>query len=134
MRIALTATLVMILAAPTIAAALTPTDARRAFLGLDMRGYVEGSNAQWRECINPAGVTSYWIEGSFDEGRLRIRDDGVLCFSYKSASYADEACFTAAAHGANWRFVDVADPRSVFVTTHTRKNVKACPTTLAPVS
>jgi hypothetical protein len=138
MRIALIALLILAAAparaAPAAPPAPAPAAGGSAFLGFDMSGYVEGTNRQWRECIKPAGVTSYWIEGFFDQGRVRVRDDGVLCFSYKSENFAREGCFIAERRGENWRFTDENDRQTVFVTTHTRKNVKACPTNLPPVS
>jgi hypothetical protein len=120
-------------AAPAFAAALSAAEAKRVFFGLDMSGIYEPDGSKWRECIEPAGNTSYWIDGYYDKGRLRVREDGALCFSYASRHYARESCYTAERRGAGWRFVSIDSPDAVFLATRA-KSVKACPTEDAPVS
>ncbi len=120
-------------AAPALAAPLSARDAKKQFFGYDMMGHIEGSNTQWRECVNPSGKTVYWIEGEKREGTLRIRDDGALCFSYPNPQVADEDCFFAERRGAsNWRFT-YEFQGDTFVTDKTRK-VKECPKEEAPIS
>lgn len=135
MRPALTALsigLVLALATPALAAALSAAEAKKMFFGFDMNGYVEGTDEKWRECIQPNGDTAYWHNG-FDRGRLRIRDDGALCFSYASSGYRAQGCYFAHRAGDKWRFVNEDEPDSVFVSTAFRK-VNACPGEDAPVS
>jgi hypothetical protein len=67
-------------------------EARRLFYGIDMQGKHEPSGDEWRECIDPDGKTVFWIGGRYDEGRLVIRRDGALCFSYASSGFRDQAC------------------------------------------
>jgi hypothetical protein len=101
---------------------------------LDMRGVLDGEGVPWRECIEPGGKTVYWFRGAVDRGRLTIRGDGALCFSYESRNFEDAACFFAEPiAGGNFRFTEdfPTDP-SVFVTQSVRR-VKAC-TADVPVS
>ena len=133
MRAAMFAGLALAAVGPALAEGLSAREARGAFFGLDMTGYLSGDNTKWRECVRPSGETSYWFGGSYDQGRLRIRDDGALCFSYKSTGYAREACFHAERQGSNWKFTDENDPATIFLTTQTRR-VNACPTNEAPIS
>jgi hypothetical protein len=127
MRVTIFSAILLAAVAPAVAATLSADQAKKIFFGYDMAGYLAGENTKWHECIHPDGTTTYWFAGTIDDGRLRIRDDGVLCFSYKSTNYQNEGCFTAQRNGSNWRFTDENDPSTVFVTTHTR-SVKACPT------
>lgn len=118
-------------AAALALAAARPLDAaqaNRAFFGVDMSGVMKGESRDvaWRECVDPKGETVYWFEGEVDRGRLRIREDGALCFSYASRNYGDEGCFAAYPEGRDqYRFVSL-DGDSTFVTKRLRKGVKAC--------
>jgi hypothetical protein len=134
MRRVVVALFLLACAAPALAAPLSAKDAKKQFFGYDMMGRIEGTNTQWRECVNPSGGTVYWIEGEKREGTLRIRDDGALCFSYPNPQLSDEDCFTAERRGAsNWRFVYEFAGGDTFVTTKTRR-VKECPKEEAPIS
>jgi hypothetical protein len=124
----------MIAPAAALGPRATPDEAKKAFFGFDMEGYVEGSNTSWRECIEPAGKTSYWYDGAFDQGKMRVRDDGALCFSYASSGFAQEGCYFAHHEGKNWRFVGETQGDGVFVTRRTRANVRACPGEQVPTS
>jgi hypothetical protein len=125
-------TIALVAAASLLAAAqpLSADAARRTFFGVDMSGVMkgEGRDVPWRECVEASGETVYWFAGEVDRGRLRVREDGGLCFSYKSSGYADEACFAAYPEGrGQYRFVGV-DGGSVFITRQMRKIARACPT------
>lgn len=122
------------IAGAAYAAKLDAAAARKQFFGVDMRGVLDGEGVPWRECIEPGGKTVYWFRGAVDRGRLTIRGDGALCFSYESRNFEDAACFFAEPiAGGNFRFTEdfPTDP-SVFVTQSVRR-VKAC-TADVPVS
>ena len=72
---------------------LGPAETRRFFYGIDMQGKHQPSGDDWRECIDPDGKTAYWFNGRYDEGRLVIRRDGALCFSYASTGYREPSCW-----------------------------------------
>ncbi len=128
----LAATLVLGLATPALAKALSAAEAKKAFFGLDMTGVYEPDGTPWRECVKPSGETVYWYRGTVDLGRLAIRKDGALCFSYKSSDYSQtDNCYTAVRQGAGYRFTHVTDPSSVFVAKQA-KPIKACPDPEAP--
>lgn len=133
-RLRVAAALCAVLALAGAAAAATgrpldAADAKRTFFGVDMSGVMPretGGDVAWRECVDPAGETVYWFAGEVDRGRLRIREDGALCFSYKSTGYAEEGCFAAYAEAkGQYRFVGL-DGESTFLTKRLRKGVKAC--------
>lgn len=124
------AALALAAAAATAApgAPLDAATAKRTFFGIDMNGVMksEGGEIAWRECVDPKGATVYWFAGSVDRGRLRVREDGALCFSYQSSGFAEEGCFAAYAEGKDqYRFVGL-DSDSTFITRRLRKGVKAC--------
>lgn len=136
MRAALVA--VFAFAAATTATAqsayLSAPDARRIFYGIDMRGKHQPSNQDWRECIDPEGRTSYWFEGAYDRGRLTVRNDGALCFSYASSNYGRTACWKVRRLSAtSYRFESVDGDAGVFIATATRP-ARACPAENAPIS
>jgi hypothetical protein len=113
---------------------LSAPEARRIFFGIDMSGRYEPSQEPWRECIAPDGKTAYWFGGAFDEGRLTVRRDGALCFSYASSSYKDEACWRVKRTAkAAYRFESTDGTPGVFVTTATRP-AQSCPGRAPPVS
>ncbi len=113
---------------------LSAPEVRRVFYGIDMRGTHQPSGAAWRECVDPDGKTSYWHGGAYDEGRLTIRQDGALCFSYVSSGYRDNACWKVKRTNAtNYRFESVDGDEGVFVTTRTRA-AQTCPGRDTPVS
>ncbi|KAF0187405.1 MAG: hypothetical protein IV086_05720 [Hyphomonadaceae bacterium] len=113
---------------------LSAPEARRIFYGIDMQGEHQPSGDDWRECIDPDGKTAYWFNGAYDEGRLVIRRDGALCFSYASRGYRNEACWMAKRVSAtNYRFESVDGDDGVFVTTRTR-SAQTCPARDAPTS
>jgi hypothetical protein len=122
----------MILAAALLAAgftlaaapALTASEAKKQFLGFDMRGKLTGADEPFRECIDRAGKTKFWFEGELDEGRMTIRDDGALCFTYKSRNFQNPACFAAYREGKQFRFVSDGGG-AVWVTSSTRR-VSTC--------
>jgi hypothetical protein len=129
--------LVLAAAAAVISPALAQTgrtggpmsapEARRIFYGIDMQGQHQPSGDNWRECIDPDGKTAYWFNGRYDEGRLVIRPDGALCFSYASSGYRDQACWAVKrVDQTNYRFESVDGDAGVFVTTRTRP-AQACP-------
>jgi hypothetical protein len=108
--------------------------ARQALLGVDMRGVHESSGTPFRECITPRGVTAYWFGENFDEGRVRIDDAGLVCFSYRSTNYTSEACWTAyRIAGGNLRFESARGSGEAFVT-KAAPRVRTCPGKDAPVS
>jgi hypothetical protein len=114
-------------AAPALAKGINQAEAKRVFFGLDMGGIYEPDGSPWRECIERDGSTHYWAGGNvIDQGKVTVRDNGEVCFSYKSSGYRDLACFTAERRGQGWRFVSVNDPTSVFLATQARP-VKSCP-------
>jgi len=117
-------------AAAAALAAAAPLDAARAratFFGVDMSGVTGGAApVAWRECVTPKGDTVYWFQGQVDRGRLRVRDDGALCFSYQSSGFHEEGCFAAfAARDGQYRFASLSGD-STFVTRSIRTGVKAC--------
>lgn len=113
---------------------MSAPEARRIFYGIDMRGKHQPSNQDWRECITPGGVTSYWFEGAFDQGRLTVRADGAVCFSYASSNYGRNACWKVRRLTATtYRFESADGDTGVFVTSATRP-AKACPADNAPIS
>jgi len=123
--------LALSLAALSLAAAapLDASSARRTFFGVEMSGVMLGETKEvpWRECVDPQGRTVYTFAGAVDQGKLRVREDGALCFSYKSSGFADEGCFAAYREAkGQFRFVGL-DGESVFVTRRIRPGVKACP-------
>jgi hypothetical protein len=128
----LAATLFLGLATPALAKALSAAEAKKVFFGLDMTGVYEADGTPWRECVKPNGETIYWYRGTVDLGRLTIRNDGALCFAYKSSDYSQvDNCYTATRQGGGYRFTHVADPTSVFVAKQA-KSIKACPDPDAP--
>jgi hypothetical protein len=134
LRLALAAVLFFAATAPALAQTLSAREAKQIFYGFDMMGVVEGTDVSWRECIRPNGKTSYWHDQDYQQGTLRIRDDGVLCFSYPDPQTGTEACWHAERlSGSNWRFVSVDGGATVFVTKQTRK-AKSCPDNNAPIS
>lgn len=121
------------------AAAQTPSflsapEARRVFFGIDMQGVHQPSGDAWRECIDPDGKTAYWLRGAYDEGRLTVRRDGALCFSYASSGFQDQACWKVKrVNPTNYRFESAEGQTDVFVTTRTRA-AQTCPGRETPVS
>ena len=134
-RLGLAVIVVAALAGPALAqAALTAAQARRTFLGIDMEGVHQPSGVHWRECIDRAGKTAYRFGESTDEGRLVIRADGALCFSYASRGFRDSACWRIKTVGrGNFRFENVDGESGVFVTTATRR-ANSCEPRDAPMS
>jgi hypothetical protein len=119
-------------AAPALAKGINQAEAKRVFFGLDMGGIYEPDGSPWRECIERNGATRYWAGGDMiDEGKLTVRDNGEVCFSYKSSDYRNTSCFTADRVGKGWRFTSVNDPTSVFLATQARP-VKSCPSDQTP--
>ncbi len=113
---------------------LSAPEARRIFYGIDMQGEHQPSGDDWRECIDPDGKTAYWFNGAYDEGRLVIRRDGALCFSYASSGFRSEACWLVKRISAtNYRFESVDGNDGVFITTRTRP-AQSCPGREAAVS
>lgn len=113
---------------------LSAPEARRVFFGIDMRGTHQPSGAAWRECVTPDGKTSYWHAGAYDEGRLTIRQDGALCFSYASSGYRDSACWKVKrVNPTNYRFESVDGDEGVFLTTRTQP-AQSCPGRDTPIS
>jgi hypothetical protein len=106
---------------------LGPAEARRFFYGIDMQGKHQPSGDDWRECIDPDGKTAYWHNGVYDEGRLTIRNDGALCFSYASSGFRNQACWMVKrVDPTNYRFESADGDEGVFVTTRTRP-AQSCP-------
>lgn len=119
-------------AAPAFAKALSAAEAKKAFFGRDMTGVFEPDGAAWRECVKPDGETIYWYRGTVDYGRLTIRNDGALCFAYRSSNYSQtNNCYRAERAGQGWRFTHVSDPTSVFVARQVAP-IKACPDPESP--
>ena len=113
---------------------LTAPEARRIFYGIDMQGEHQPSGQRWRECIDPDGKTAYWLDGAFDEGRLTVRADGALCFSYASSGFRDVACWRAKRVGrSNYRFESESGGEGVFATDRTRA-AQSCPGRETPTS
>jgi hypothetical protein len=135
MRLAVVAVLALASAAASAQSAyLGPSEARRVFYGIDMRGKHQPSNQDWRECIDPDGKTSYWFQGAYDQGRLTVRGDGALCFSYASSDYERNACWKVRRLTATtYRFESADGDAGVFVATATRP-AQSCPDQNAPVS
>jgi hypothetical protein len=125
--------LALALAAPSLAWAMSAAEAKKTFFGYDMNGVIEGTDQRWRECINPNGTTAYWFDGQFRKGFLRVRDDGMLCFSYPNPKSAPEDCFAAHKTASGWRFTYEFPGGDTFIASHVRK-VNACPGEDAPVS
>lgn len=123
------------LAAPALAQGfMGAAEARRVFMGIDMQGIHQPSGESWRECIDGQGRTTYWFGGAVDEGRLTVRNDGALCFSYASNGYADNACWRIRPQGrGNYRFEHVDGGDGVFVTKSTRR-ARVCEGPQTPVS
>lgn len=126
-----------VFAAAALAAAVAPAlaqvtymsapEARRVFYGIDMRGTHQPSGDTWRECINPDGKTGFWFNGGYDEGRLVVRPDGALCFSYASSGFREESCWKVRrVNPTNYRFESVDGGAGVFVTSRTQP-AQACP-------
>lgn len=115
------------LAGPALAqAAMGAAEARRTFFGMDMQGVHEPTGIRWRECIDRQGKTTFWFGETIDEGRLTVRGDGALCFSYASSGFRDNACWRIHSKGGgNYSFSHVDGDRDVFVTTATRR-VRQC--------
>lgn len=108
--------------------------ARRALFGVDLRGAHESSGIPFRECITPAGKTAYWFGENFDEGRVRVDEQGLVCFSYRSTNFTSEACWTAyRIAGGNFRFESATGSGEAFVTTAAPRT-RTCPGRDAPVS
>lgn len=103
------------LAGAASAKAIGVMEAKSIFFGLDMGGTYEPDGSLWRECIAPSGKTQYWFDGYTDTGRLSVRSDGALCFSYQATEFKRTSCFTAERKDKGWRFVSVTDPGVVFV-------------------
>lgn len=122
-RAAVVALVLAALAGPALAQGfMGAAEARRTFMGIDMRGVHQPSGETWRECIDRNGKTTYWFAGAIDEGRLTVRNDGALCFSYASSGYGDVACWRIRPQGrGNYRFENVEGDAGVFVTTSTRR-------------
>lgn len=113
---------------------LGASEARRVFFGIDMQGSHQPSGAAWRECVTPDGDTSYWHAGAYDEGKLTIRRDGALCFSYASSGFRDNSCWKVKrVNPTNYRFESVDGDEGVFVTTRTRA-AQSCPGRDTPIS
>jgi hypothetical protein len=106
------------------AAALTAAEAKKQFFGFDMRGKLTETDEPFRECIDRTGKTKFWFEGTVDEGRMTIRADGALCFTYRSRNFQDPACFAAFREGKQFRFVSDSGA-TVWVTNATRR-VNSC--------
>lgn len=113
---------------------LSAPEARRIFFGIDMQGRHEPSNTDWRECITPDGKTTYWFLGAVDEGRMTIRRDGALCFSYASSNFSNQACWKVKRLTATtYRFESTDGDDGVFVATSTRP-AQSCSARDAPMS
>ncbi|MGE3302778.1 MAG: hypothetical protein AB7M12_06660 [Hyphomonadaceae bacterium] len=126
MRAAIVAIAMLAGAGPALAAAaIQAGEAKATFFGLDMGGVYKPDGAPWRECITPAGETTYWMDGAVDKGRLSVRDDGALCFSYASSQYQRQSCYWAVREGQGWRFTNVHDPEVVFLAQRAQR-VKTC--------
>lgn len=111
---------------------MTEAEAKKALLGLDMRGHLTEPKTPFRECIAPNGKTTYWYRGEIDEGKMTVGPDGAVCFSYVSSGFTDQACFRAFQEGRNIRFQEIGG-ETVWVATDLRR-VKACPGKDVPVS
>jgi hypothetical protein len=116
---------VLSLAGAASAKVIGPAEAKSTFFGLDMGGVFQPDGSPWRECISPNGQTRYWFDGYNDIGKLTIRNDGALCFSYAKTDYKRVGCYTAEKQGNGWRFTSVEDPSAVFVAQQAVKT-KAC--------
>jgi hypothetical protein len=130
------AALVLLVAAGASAqsAYMSAPEARRIFYGIDMQGRHEPSKETWRECITPDGKTSYWFRGAVDEGRLVLKREGELCFSYASSGYRSESCWRARRLTAStYRFESTNPDDGVFITTATRP-AQSCPGRETPMS
>jgi hypothetical protein len=121
----LAAALVLCAAGAAWSKPIGAAEAKRTFFGLDMSGIYQPDGEPWRECVTSQGDTIYWFGGQIDYGRLSVRDDGVLCFSYQSSDFKHQGCYTAEPDGKGWRFADVSDPTSVFLAQHTTR-AKTC--------
>lgn len=122
-------------ATPALAqSAMGAAEARRTFFGMDMEGVHQPSGQRWRECIDARGKTTFWFAGMIDEGRLTVRNDGALCFSYASSNFRDVGCWRIKlqSRGA-YRFEHVDGETGVFVTTSARR-VRTCQGTDVPMS
>ena len=134
-RFALAVIVTAALAGPALAqAAMNAAEARRTFLGIDMEGVHQPSGIHWRECIDRAGKTLYEFGESTDEGRLTIRADGALCFSYASRGFRDTACWVIKPAGrGNFRFENTDGETGVFLTTAAHRT-NSCAPHGAPIS
>lgn len=129
------AVILLACATPALAQALMgAAEARRTFFGTDMEGVHQPSGERWRECVDPRGKTTYWFAGTIDEGRLTVRNDGALCFSYASRNFQDVGCWRIRPQGRGaFRFESVDGDGGVFVTTAMRR-VAVCQGKDVPVS
>lgn len=112
---------------------LSAREARAAFFGLDMGGVHQPGGARWRECTRRDGKTTYWYGDRIDQGRLTVRDDGALCFSYATTQYREASCWRARREGAGYRFEETTGSSDVFIATRAQR-VRSCPGPEVPVS
>jgi hypothetical protein len=120
LAVAVVAAMTTLAAAP----ALTAAEAKKQFFGFDMRGTLIGAEEPFRECIDKNGRTKFWFNGELDEGRMTVRPDGALCFSYQGRNFQDPACFAAYREGQNFRFV--SDGGGTIWVTKSARKVASC--------
>jgi len=89
-------------------APLSASELKRLLSGVQQRGITDPGGEPWSECMAPDGST-YYRAGPDDpgrEGRLRILEPGLACFSYEDDDFGDEQCFEGyrdAAGGLSFR-------------------------------
>jgi hypothetical protein len=94
--------------------------ARRVLYNSEMRGEVVG--APFSECINAHGETFYRVQGQpTDAGRITVNDDGLICYSYVSTDYSEQACWRLRREGRGYTIVSEDGGLEVSVTIRPRR-------------
>lgn len=113
---------------------LTSEEMKSELFGIHMWGVETSSQMRWDECIDPTGRTVYRVElpgepAPYSEnGKLRIEDGGLACFSYPPDSDPEPACFRAMRRGEDgYAFFATDGTPGVFLTTRIERGKSSCP-------
>jgi len=102
------ALLAAILLAPglSLAEIMTKEEIEDELMGVTVSGIIEGTDLNWRECIDREGDTFYEVEGErARQGRILVTENGLACFSYGAIA----SCFTVVRDGPYYALVDAVD-------------------------